>query len=329
MPVAFDSDREPRTLVTVMFLGWVILLGLWRRRPLVFAGGIRGLVAAYGYSWLQRCEFVNYQTELYIGAKLDTWANRLFKALERRAAQRACLTIEHDEGRRELLLADLRVDPARVAIVPNAPRGPAARRSSDFLHRGFGLAPDTPLLLCPGTISPLFCSEQVVEAAQALPAPWRCVLHSAQPRSRSDPYIASLLALDGNQRVIFSLAPIAYDQIDELLGSAAIGLALYASASGANTSSVGLASGKLSHFLKLGVPVIVSPLPGLADFVRRHGVGEVLEHSAQLPALVSRIERDLAGYQQRALECFDAHLAYERAFDAVLAVTDRLAARQR
>jgi hypothetical protein len=94
---------------------------------------------------------------------------------------------------------------------------------------------------------------------------------------------------------------------------------LYAADQGPNTATVGLASGKLSHFLKLGVPVIVSPLPGLADFVLRHGVGEVLDRPERLPELLDRIAADEAGFRARCLACFDAHLAYESAFRAVLA----------
>lgn len=326
MPIHFDSDREPRALVTLLFLAWV-LLAFWRSHPLVFAGGIRGLLAAYGYALLRRCAIVNYQTELYVGAKLDTRGKKLFKALERRAARRSVLTIEHDANRRELLVTDLGVDPGRVAIVPNSPCGPAAWRPTDFLHRRFGLEPGTPVLLSPGSLSEFFGSGLVVEAAQHLVPPWRCVVHSAQPRSRDEPYIRQLLALDRTGLTVFSLEPIPYNQLDALLGSASVGMALYSADVGENTSLVGLASGKLSHFLKLGIPVIVSPLPGLADFVRAHGVGEVLESAQQLPELIARIERDAQGYRRRALACFDAHLAYEQAFEAVLAVTDPIAER--
>lgn len=326
MPIHFDSDREPRALVTLLFLGWV-LLTFWRPHPLIFAGGIRGLLAAYGYSLLRRCTIVNYQTELYVGAKLDTRGKKLFKALERRAAQRSLLTIEHDANRRELLVADLGVAPRHVAIVPNAPRGPAAWQPTDFLHRRFGLDPGIPIVLSPGSLGEDFATSLVVEAAQHLAPPWCCVVHSAQPRSRDEPYIRQLLDLDTTGRTVFSLDPIPYEQIDALLSSASVGMALYSSEVGDNMSSVGLASGKLLHFLKLGIPVIVSPLPGLADFVREHGVGEVLESAAQLPELIARIERDAEGYRRRALACFNAHLAYERAFEAVLAVTDPIAER--
>jgi hypothetical protein len=332
MPVSFDAEPEPRWTVTLLFALWVMALALFRPPRLVFAGGIRGLFAAWAVSFLptsrwRRTAYVNYQTELYIGEKLNTRAARLFKAVERRAARKALITIEHDAQRCELLAADLGVPMARIVVVPNAPVGPAHALSSTFLHQRLGLPESTPLLLCPGTLSDAFQSRQVVSAAQGLPPEWRCVLHSAQPRSADERYIRELQSLNTHARVVLSLAPIPYSEIDTLMGSARAGIVLYASGLGQNTATVGLASGKLSHFLKIGVPVIVSPLPGLADFVLEHGVGQVLEHPEQLPDLLARIEADAAGYRARALKCFDEQLSYERHFSAVLAHTDPLAAR--
>lgn len=326
MPWIFDAEREPRALATLLFTAWV-LLGFTRAHPLIFAGGIRGLLAAYAYSLLRRTRILNYQTELYLGNRLDTRAARLFKAIERRAAQRSEITIEHDEQRRDLLVADLGVPADRVLIVPNAPCGPARAVASTLLQRRLGLDEATPLLLCPGTIAKEFDTATAVRCAQSLPPAWRCVVHSAQPRANDDPAVGALRDLDTGQRVDFSLAPLPYSQIDELLASARIGLVLYSLEVGQNISSVGLASGKLSHFLKLGVPVIVSPLPGLADFVRKHGVGEVLDDPMRAGALVMRIEADYAAYRERALRCFEGHLSYERAFRRVLDVTDGWCAR--
>jgi glycosyltransferase involved in cell wall biosynthesis len=325
MPLQFDSDREPRTLVTLLFSVWALVNRRPRRR-LIFAGGIRGLVAAYLYSRFRRCEYINYQTELYIGTRLDTWAKRVFKGIERRAARRSHLTIEHDPQRRELLAADLGVAPERIVVVPNAPCGPARLHRSALLHRRLGLDTSLRLLLNAGTMNELFQTSAVVSIAQRLPSQWLCVVHSAQPRSPDEPYLRELARLNHGDRVRFSLTPLPYDQIDELMGSATVGLVLYSGDDGQNMASVGLSSGKLSHFLKLGVPVIVSPLPGLADFVQLHGVGEVLEDPQQLPALIERIEADLIGYRERALRCFDAHLSYEGHFGAVLAASDAILA---
>jgi glycosyltransferase involved in cell wall biosynthesis len=321
MPFAFNSEREHRTLATLLFTLWMLMRPGPRHR-VIFAGGIRGLVAADVYSRFVRTRFINYQTELYVGAKLDARAARVAKAIERAAARRAFLTVEHDEGRKKILCEDLGVKPDQVVIVPNAPFGPARRIESTFLHARLGIASSVPVLLSPGTLTEAFEITKLVRAAQALPESWRCVIHSAQPRSDDDPYIAQLKQANRAGRVVFSLRPIPYERIDDLIGSACIGVALYSSDLGENTSTVGLASGKLSHFLKAGIPVIVSPLPGLADFVLQHGVGEVLEREDQLPVLVARIEADLQSYRERCLRCFDQYLSYERSFERVLRATD-------
>lgn len=325
MPWTFDAEREPRTLVTALFTLW-ILAGVWRSHRLIYAGGIRALITAYAYSLFRRTRYLNYQMELYVGEKLASPFARLYKALERRAARRSYMSVEHSDERAEVLAADLGIPLDRILIVPNAPKGQSRSASSRFMHRRLGLDESTKILLCPGTITEQFLSSTVVRSAHGLPPGWNCVVHSAGWRDENDPYIRELRELAAGAPVTFSLNPVPYSQIDEVLSSARIGIALYTQDEGPNWATTGLSSGKLSHFLKVGVPVIVSPLPGLVEFVRTHGIGEILEDPSQLPDLIDRIDSAWDAYHERALRCFDGHLSYDRNFKKVLEVTDRLTA---
>jgi glycosyltransferase involved in cell wall biosynthesis len=320
-PFSYSAQRESRSLVTLFFTAWMILTSVLHRHTAIFAGGVRGLISAYFYSFFRPIPIVNYQTELYIENKLDTKGATLFKAIERRAAQKSLITIEHDEQRSELLCEDLQIDRSKVVIVPNAPFGPAVLSSSHYLYNSLGIDRQYKLLLNPGTLSEFFDSSRAVQISQGLGLDWLCVVHSAQPRTLDDPYIEKLVSLNQREKVLFSLAPTPYSEINELLGSARIGLVLYSSQMGKNTASVGLASGKLSHFLKLGIPVIVSDLPGLADFVRQHQVGEVLTDD-DLPSLIDKIDRNIDDYRKRCIKCFDEHLAYEVSFAKVIKLID-------
>jgi glycosyltransferase involved in cell wall biosynthesis len=322
-PIRYSQPRESRLLVTLAFTIWMLLMSWRGRHSLIFAGGIRGLISSYVYSLFYRAEIINYQTELYIGQKLDTKAAKLFKAIERRAAQRSLITIEHDEQRCKLLCDDLGVSENNVIIVPNAPLGPARKVSSAYLHNQLDLPPQSKILLNPGTLSEAFASSLAVRSSQNLTDNWNCVVHSAKPLTASDPYLQTLIALNQRQKVVFSLDPVPYERIDELLSSATIGLVLYSDQVGENTSSVGLASGKLSHFLKLGIPVIVSNLPGLSDFVLLHRVGLVLDDYGRLPDLVEQIESDLSEYRNRCISCFNDYLAYEKSFEKVINSTEQ------
>jgi|GEM_PF-6251263 len=320
MPWTFDVAREPRWIATVAFALWLPWI-TQSNYVAVFAGGIRGLFAAWFLSLFRRCRIINLQLELYIGKKLNTRAARLFKWWERRAISLSWLSLIHDEHRAQMLSADARISRSCIELLPNAPRGQGRIVSSRMLHKRFRLPEETRLLLAPGTVNPAFESEETVRAAQDLPEGWCCVIHSAQRRGREEAYIRRLEAANVHQRALLSLEPVPFAQVEELMASATIGLALYGRAGGPNTTEVGLASGKLCHFLQLGVPVIVSDFPSLREFVLTHRVGLPLRDFAELPKLIAEIESDLAGYRSRAAACFTRELSYDTHFRRVL---DRL-----
>jgi glycosyltransferase involved in cell wall biosynthesis len=319
MPFSYKSRHESRILVTILFLLWIVAAHSRDLYPLVFAGGVRGLFAAYIYSLFHpTVEIINYQTELYLNSGYSSRTELLFKSIERRAAKRSFITIEHDDQRRELLCNDLGLDKDSVLVIPNSPCGPGQQLSSRYLHEQLGISQECKILLAPGSVSEYFESSKVVEISQSLHDPWRCVLHSVQPRTLNEPYIKKLIELNSKEKVIFSLTPVPYSEINNILASAEIGLILYSSELGENISNVGLSSGKLSHFLKLGVPVIVSNLPGLSDFVQEHKIGEVLVRQEDLPILIEKISVDIIEYRKRCVICFNTYLAYESAFAKVI-----------
>lgn len=317
MPWVFASEREPAAFVTVLFSLW-ILVCVWRRHAIIHSGGGRGLIAAYAYSIFRRTKIINYQMELYVGGRLQGAGTRIFQWIERRAVRQCELTIEHSEDRKAFLAQYLQVPPEKIAVVPNSPMGPARPQPSRFLHDLLGIPPDTQLLVYAGTLSEEYLLSGLVEAAAELPEGWAFVLHSAGPRSAGDDYVQHLKKLVGGSRVYFSLEPVPYRRIDEVMGSARLGIALYTQEGGPNWSSIGLASGKLSHFLKVGVPVIVSNSSGLADFVESTGAGEVILDLRSLGQTIARIQSKWQDYSQRSLSAFDRHLAYEMNFAPVL-----------
>lgn len=320
LPWHLSHDKEPRLLLTVLYAMW-LPFAMRGDYTAVFAGGVRALVAAWICSWFRRCRIINLQLELYIGPRLNVWYGRLFKFVERKAIRKSWLSLIHDENRAEMLVADAGIGRDRIEILPNSPLGPGQIMRSDFLHRRLGLADDVKVLLAPGSLHPSFMSAEIAAAAQDLPGGWKCVLHSAQPRRIDEPYIREILSKNQKERVVLSLDPVPYDQIDEVLSSAHIGLAIYGSVGGENAMEVGLASGKLCQFLKLGIPVIVSDYKVLREYVHARGVGVAISELAQMEDAISKIESDYSGYRQRALDAFSMDLAFEQHFRKVL---DRL-----
>jgi glycosyltransferase involved in cell wall biosynthesis len=316
-PITFARMREPRWLATLAFALWLPYAARGQYTAVV-AGGVRGLLAAWILAFFRPCRIINLQLELYIGAKLNTRAARLFKWIERRAIRSAWLSLIHDERRAEMLMEDAKIPRDAIEILPNSPRGSGQVRSSRFLHDRFALPHEMRLIVAPGSIGPAFGSEQTVTVAQQLPDRWRCIVHSAQSRTMEDPYMQLLQSRNTSGRVLFSLDPVPHREVDSIITSATIGLAIYGEVGGPNTTEVGLASGKLCHFLQMGIPVIVSDYPMLREFVLKHRVGLPLSDGSDLSELVAEIEKDYAGYRSRAAACFTRELSFDTHFTRVL-----------
>lgn len=323
LPLSFRSARESRFWATFLFTLWLPFV-LRGRYLAVFGGGVRALFASWFASWFRKTRIINLQLELYIGAKLPGRFARAFKWLERRALRTCFLSLLHDETRARMFMEDTGISRERIDILPNSPRGEGRIQRSHFLSNRFGIEEGTRLLLSAGSLSPAFLSEEIVAAAQDLPSGWKCVVHSAQPRTDEDPYIRRLKAANHQGRVLFSLEPVSYESVVEVLSSADIGLALYGAEGGPNTTEIGLASGKLCHFLQLGIPVVVSDFPVLCEFVTRHGVGLPVADLDDLPQAIAAIMDDYDNYCRRAAETFTRELAFQTHFQRVLDRLDKV-----
>lgn len=317
LPVRFHSSREPRTLVSLLFAAWA-LMNVGKKYDALFAGGIRALFAAWFVTRFRPNRVINLQLELYIGEKLDTHLGSLFKWLERRAVCTSWANIVQDQTRADMFSNDVGIELSRIDIVPNAPLGPALRLDSDLLRQRFSIPRTRRLLLSPGTFGPLFQTRELAEASRHLPPDLVCVLHSASGARDDDEFVKELHSVNPGDSLLLSLEPVPYEQIDELMASADIGVALYGAAGGMNTTEVGLASGKLCQFLKVGKPVIVSNYKVLREFVEKYKCGIAIDGADQVAQAATTIIADYEEYSNGAIRAFDDELAFEKHFSVIV-----------
>jgi hypothetical protein len=81
---------------------------------------------------------------------------------------------------------------------------------------------------------------------------------------------------------------------------------------------MGAASGKLSHYLKCGLPAITSDTPSLRRLVEGSGCGACVGSPDAVAAAAARIFADLPGYRTRALRCYQEKLEFGRFFGNLL-----------
>jgi glycosyltransferase involved in cell wall biosynthesis len=237
----------------------------------------------------------------------------LKKPLERWAHRRAAFTVALDDVRAAALLADNRVPDGEVLILPTAPL--ALRREPDrqYLRRKYNLPADRTVLLQIGGISDVARSLELVQAAGSWPATWTLILHgfAADPQ-----YLLRLREMADGHRVIVSTELVPYDELDDLVASADIGLALYR---GIDLNYIHMASGKLLQYLKCGLPVIATDFPNLRRILHEHECGICVPNETGVLSAASRILENPQRWADAARRCFRDHYDFASHFARVQA----------
>ena len=309
MPGVQTEFREPVMKMTWQFLRWVRPQIERGKYQTVVGVGIRGLMVAARLK--KRGLRVGYHClELYPSQEAKTLARKFFKLLERWAHHKMEFTLVQDPMRAQMLADDNRVPIGSMTLLPVAGLGPAAVSRSDYLHGKLGISRDKKIVLYAGTVDAVFSvAPELVRDAKTWPEDFVLVLHANTVGGETPPS-------DG--RIFYSAEAVPYAEIEKVMSSAWVGLALYRP-SDENMRCIGLSSGKLSEYLRYGVPVVVSDLPMMGDLVRDTGCGVAVQNVAEVSAALATIARDYSGFSARAVNCFDQKLAHERYIDGVIA----------
>jgi hypothetical protein len=277
----------------------------------VIGVGIRGLVVAARLK--KRGMRVGYHSlELYPTQEAHSIAQKFFKAIERRAHRKMDFTIVQDAMRAELLARYNGVNSQGMVLLPVSPLGPAEVKRSTYLHEKLGIAKDRKIVLYAGTVdAPFSVANELIAESERWPAEYVLVVHSN----------AVVQAPLRHSRAVFSSEPVRYAEIDKLMSSAYVGLALY-KPSDDNMKYIGLSSGKMSEYLRYGVPVIASDLPIMGELVRETSCGVAISNVPEVGAALQTIAADYAGYCGRAVNCFDKKLAQGNYIDGVIAAIE-------
>jgi len=233
--------------------------------------------------------------------------------------QQAVFTIVQDKERAKVVVEDNRIRTDSVVLVPCGARGPANPQKTDYLRRRFKLDSNTRIVLYAGGISneEFRTLDLARSAVRALPEDWTLVIHGWSSDSGE---MQELRELAAHGRIIVSTDIVPYDELDQLLRSADIGVALYRNL-GPNQYLIGSASQKLAHYLKCGLPVITSDFPSLRSVVDNYRCGVCISERLtpqEISAAIDEIVSNYDDYVQRAIRCFSERYDFDCAFSPVI-----------
>ncbi len=271
----------------------------WRDRALFFVNSSPVCPAAWlGLAGLPRTR-VLYQTQDF----LQPGRHPHWEFFERRLARRAGAVISN-EPNRALALARQHGLPAVPAVVRTAlpaawpcPERDAARRAA-LLARFPAPAPaDACLVHVGGPHSRVRCSDVLLDAVATLPDRYRLVFSGVRPGSDAQDRTQAALDARGLASRAVLLEFLSVERLFETFADADIGILLYPND---GTGNYYQQPGRLSEYVRCGLPFVTSAFPGLEPLVRAHGLGAAVDPASS--AAVAAALRDLGERPPAGLE---------------------------
>ncbi len=268
-----------------------------------------------------------YSLELYPTKNVFCQSNSLkalrflrLRQLEKAAHKRARATIVQDPSRANELMRENGVTRMENLFLPVSLPGPPLYKKSDYLRALFNVAPQKKIILQFGVVGGLRLVDDVAYAAQTFPPDWVLVFHGLV---RKDEVVERIKAIDKNNRIIVSSDMVSSDKLDELVGSADVGLCFYGRKH-VNDYLVGFSSEKLARYVKCGLPVVAFDYPTFLQSVRDTGCGVCIPDLSSMTEAVSNILKDYDRYRERAFDTFLKYFEFDKQFEKITSYVSEL-----
>lgn len=223
---------------------------------------------------------------------------------EHKSMERAKLIITHDKWHRDFIRKHFNLDKEKFLLLPNASHTPPYNKSSDYLARKLNVV-DKKIILHSGGLGEWFCCKELAQATKNWDDDTILVFHTSHHVEETSYYQEMTAALIGQQNVVFSTTPVSNEELDALVASAYIGIALYSVPKlGFRAENMGLAAGKIGNYLKCRVPVIATRLPSLS-YIEDYQCGILVDDVSQIKDAIQCISSNHSLYAINAHRCYN------------------------
>ena len=259
-------------------------LALYRKYDLIIGVDRQGLIEAGILHKLTGTPYVFFSFEIMF----ESETSPRYKALEREAAAAVSMWLVQDEARARQLELENGLQPGNRFLLPLASSGPgtpSTRRLRDRLLVPEGMK----VAIAIGTVGGWSMTGRILTSVAGWPQDWALIVHERYGRTREllRGELAQVGHLVGRRIFLSDAAPEMVDDMGTVLAGVSAGLAFYEPDfkglySGKNLQHLGMASGKISTYLRYGVPVILNDIGLYPGEARRFGFGRVAQGPQQI-----------------------------------------------
>ncbi|ESS66969.1 glycosyl transferase family 2 [Methyloglobulus morosus KoM1] len=211
-----------------------------------------------------------------------------YKQVEKNAAQKVSAWLVQDRIRAEQVQIENDLDPANKILLPLA-SAEIGKTGHNRLRDSLGIPIEKKVAIMIGTLAGWTMADQVLENVSKWPENWVLIIHHRYGNTYKSlrDSLGSLSPLLGKKIFISDAATQTVDEMGDVLSGVNVGLAFYQPDfsfryTGKNVEYLGLSSGKISTYLRYGIPVMVNKIGLYADEIALHRLGIVIGHPSQI-----------------------------------------------
>ena len=282
-------------------------LHLINRYNLILSIDREGLIEAAAISHFFKVPLIHVSFEIYFRSE----TLEKFKAIEVDASKKISLWIAQDEIRANSLAIENELSQSNAVILPLASAG-SGEITNDRLRDELGIPPEKKVAIFMGSLYKWTMIQELINQIDSTPDDWAIIIHERYGQTHRYLSIhAFQSALRSGKVYISDFSVENVDRMGYVLSGVDVGLAFYMPtyedpSSGLNLEYLGLASGKISTYLRYGVPVIMNEIGLYADHSRKFMFGIVIDDIKELPdTLISfHTHKDLSGNAKKYFSTF-------------------------
>jgi hypothetical protein len=279
---------------------WLEWLFIYRKYELIIGVDREGLIEAAMLSRISSTPFVLFSFEIMFECE----TSHAYKTLERSAGKYVKYWFVQDTLRADHLQLENKLDPVKRVLIPLASTG-KGMGSANRLRDRLGIPSNRYVVLAIGSLTAWSMAREILISVSSWPDDWVLIIHERYGRTAEALALigVSVADLPKNKLYFSDQASVNVDCMDEIMAGVSVGLAFYSPNSnnpytGNNLKYLGLASGKISTFLRYGIPVIMNDIGMYSTLAKENKFGVVVESpnciGAMLPFLVEPAMRSAA-----------------------------------
>lgn len=221
--------------------------------------------------------------------------------LENKSLEKSDIIITHDKWHKQFLLTHFNLN-NKILLLPNSSFTPEIYMESNFLQKRLGVQGQK-IVLHSGGFGKWFKCKELADSTYNWDKNVKLVFHVSH-RVEDDKYFEEVYESDYRGKVLFSLNPVSTYELDSLVASADVGIALYSEKElGYRATYMGLAAGKIGNYLKCGVPIIATKLLSLS-YIETYQCGILVEKEKDIASAINKILSNRDMYSKNAHRCY-------------------------